>query len=117
MLVNTARNYYLGKEGCKRLNCAQAVICAFKEKYNLDEDIVGSFDAYGGGRAPEGVCGAYYAVKYIMEKGIMAGRVSEFEQYFIEHAGAVKCIEIKSAKKLSCVGCVERSSEFLAKNE
>ena len=35
------------------------------------------------------------------------------EKYFIEQAGAVKCYEIRTCKKLSCLGCVEKGAAFL----
>jgi len=112
MPVNTAKNHYLGKEGCKRMNCAQSVICAFKDKFGLNEEVIEAFRAYGGGRAPDGLCGAYYAAKYLLHKD-SEEKACELENYFLEQAGAVKCHEIRGAKKLSCLGCVEKSSEFL----
>jgi hypothetical protein len=59
MPVNTAKNHYLGKEGCKRMNCAQSVINAFKEKFDLKKETIELFKVYGAGRAPEGLCGAF----------------------------------------------------------
>lgn len=117
MPVKTAKNYYLGEEGCKRMNCAQAVLCAFKEKFDVSEDMIESFKAYGGGRAPEGVCGAFYAAKHILEKSGAQEKVSELEKCFAEQAGAVKCHEIRQCKKLPCLGCVEKCSELLEKYE
>ena len=115
MPVNTAKNHYLGKEGCKRMNCAQSVISAFKEKFDLSEETIELFRPYGTGRAPDGLCGAFYAAKYILEKNDAEVKASELENYFLEQAGAVKCHEIRVGKKLSCIGCVEKSSEFLEK--
>ncbi|MCX7710908.1 MAG: C-GCAxxG-C-C family protein [Clostridia bacterium] len=114
MPVKTAVNNYLGQAGCKRMNCAQAVISAFQEKYELDEDTVELFRAYGGGRAPGGVCGAFYAVKYILEHCGDAKRIAELEQYFSGCAGSLKCNDIRQARTLSCVECVEKCSEYLA---
>lgn len=96
------------------MNCAQSVLSAFKEKFNLDDDLVDSFKAYGGGRAPAGLCGAYYAVKFIVDRHDKE-KAEKLEQYFLEHAGALECSHIKQLRKLSCVGCVEKSSEFLEK--
>lgn len=113
MPVNTAKNYYLGKEGCKRMNCAQSVICAFKERFSLDESAVELFKLYGGGNAPGGLCGAFYAAKYVLENGADKQKTSELEKFFLEQAGSIKCREIRGVRKLSCLGCVEKSSEFL----
>lgn len=113
MAVNRAKNHFLGKEGCKRMNCAQAVIYAFKDKFDIDEDIIEKFKIYGSGRAPEGVCGAYYAAKHILESEAIT-KVNELEEYFMQQAGALSCRDVRSLKRLSCIKCVERSSEFLA---
>lgn len=112
MPINIAKNSYLGKEGITRMNCAQAVINAFKEKYDIDDDILEEFKSYGSGKAPEGMCGAYYATKYLLEKSD-PDKSAEFEQYFTDQAGSVKCHDIKANKKLSCLGCVEKSAEYL----
>ncbi|HEX2924928.1 MAG TPA: C-GCAxxG-C-C family (seleno)protein [Ruminiclostridium sp.] len=108
-----AKNNYIGVNG-SRMNCAQAVLSAFQEKYNIEDNLVEAFQKYGGGKAPEGLCGAYYAVKYILSN-YDKEKVADLEQYFLENAGALECSNIKGLKKLSCVGCVEKSSEFLEK--
>lgn len=109
-----AKNNYIGRGGCQRMNCAQSVLSAFKEEFNISDELVARFGSYGGGRAPEGLCGAYYAVKYILSKE-NPQRLEELEKHFLNHAGALQCSNIKGLKKLSCVGCVEKSSEFLEK--
>lgn len=126
MSVEKARSHYLGQEGLKRTNCAQAVGCAFKDEYNLSDDVIESSKAYGGGRAPDGLCGAYYVAKLILEKDVIGKKniieekdiiekIGDFEKKFIEHAGSTKCHEIRQSKKLSCLGCVEKCSEYLEK--
>ncbi|MDP4182713.1 MAG: C-GCAxxG-C-C family (seleno)protein [Bacillota bacterium] len=112
MSVIKAKNNYIGQGGCVRMNCAQSVVSAFKDKFNLDDELVESFRAFGGGRAPAGVCGAYYAVKSIIER-VDKDKADELKKYFLDHAGALECSNIRGLKKLSCVGCVEKSSEFL----
>ncbi len=111
-----AKNNYLGQEGCQKMNCAQAVLSAFKDDFNIEEGIVEAFKNYGGGRAPDGLCGALYAVKYIMSKQQDKEKLEQLEKYFLENAGALECKQIRGLRKLSCVGCVEKSSEFLEKN-
>lgn len=109
-----AKNNYTGQSGCSRMNCAQAVLSAFREDFDIDESMVDTFKGYGGGRAPGGLCGAYYAVRYILDEKDPS-RLEELEKHFLEHAGALECRNIRGLKKLSCVGCVEKSSEFLEK--
>jgi hypothetical protein len=113
MSVNKALDYYLGKVGGERLNCAQAIIKAFETEFGLDEDVVGMFALYGRGRAPEGLCGAFYAVKYLGEKNLFGNKVAELERQFIGQAGSVKCKEIKEAKLFSCLDCVKKCAQFL----
>ncbi|MCX7920574.1 MAG: C-GCAxxG-C-C family protein [Clostridia bacterium] len=114
MAVEKARSYYLGQNGYRRVNCAQAVVSAFKEHFNISDDMLETFRSFGGGNAPEGVCGAYYAVRCMLENNNKE-MIKDFEKYFLDSAGAVKCTEVKANKKLSCVGCVEKSAEFVAK--
>ncbi|PYG89070.1 broad specificity phosphatase PhoE [Ruminiclostridium sufflavum DSM 19573] len=113
--VEIAEDCFLGKEGCRRMNCAQAVICAFKEEFEIDEKVIEDFRKMGGGNAPDGLCGAYYAASYVLHEKGAEDKAYELENYFSEYAGSVKCKEIKEGRKLSCTGCVVRSSEFLAK--
>ena len=113
MSVNAAINHFLGRDGYKRLNCAQSVIKAFEKKFQLDETVVELFALYGKGKAPDGLCGSYYAVKYLCENNPTIKNFAEFHKLFLEAAGSIKCSEIKDAKKLSCLGCVEKCAEFL----
>lgn len=112
MAVEKAKSYYLGQNGYKRMNCAQSIISVFMEDNPQKESLIEAFGRYGGGNAPEGLCGAFYAAKYILENNYNMKR-DDFERYFMEHTGALKCHEIKGLRKLSCVGCVEKSAEFL----
>ena len=114
MHVKIAKNHYLGQEGAKRLNCAQSIISAFKDKYDFDEKIIDSFWQFGSGRAPDGQCGAYYAAKYILENKRADIKTDKLDQYFIEQAGSLVCHDIRKSKKLSCARCVEKSAEFIA---
>ena len=107
MPVNTAKSHYLGKDGFARMNCAQAV--------GLSQEVIELFRAYGGGRAPDGLCGALYAAMYILKNKNAGEKSAELEKFFLEQAGALKCHEVRTCRKLSCLGCVEKSSEFIDK--
>jgi hypothetical protein len=39
----------------------------------------------------------------------------EFENFFKEKAGSLKCAEIRGLKKLSCLGCIEAAAGFVAR--
>jgi hypothetical protein len=112
MSIELALNYYLGKNGCK-LNCAQSIIKAFKEQFKVEADVIEQFGFYGKGNAPEGLCGALYAVKYLSEKNPNIINFAEFQESFQGQAGAIKCREIKAARRFSCLDCIEKCAEFL----
>jgi len=97
-----------------KLNCAQKVLAAFKDKFDADEKTLAKFAYFGSGNAPEGLCGAYYAAKYLIEEKQPA-KLEELETFFRNAAGSLKCKEIRQMKKLSCSGCVEKAAEFLAR--
>jgi len=87
-----------------KLNCAQAVLKFCESHERISPEIISEFQAHGGGRAPEGVCGALHAVKFIhddSEKNI------DFEKEFIAAAGSTICREIRREGKLSCADCVD----------
>lgn len=111
--VDIAKNYYLGREQGQRMNCAQSVICAFKNELQIDKDIVEKFRSCGGGNAPDGLCGAYYAAKYILQNRCADEELPKLEEYFSSFSGSTKCREIREGRKLSCIGCIEKSSEFI----
>ncbi len=116
MSVAKAKAYYTDRSGPKKLNCAQAVIAAFREKFGLDENAVNLFASFGSGKAPEGECGALYAAKFILN-GNHRDKLEECRNVFMSKAGSVKCKEARQLKKLPCVGCVETMAEFLDKVE
>ncbi|MFC1511000.1 C-GCAxxG-C-C family (seleno)protein [Candidatus Margulisiibacteriota bacterium] len=109
MAKNKAGKHFLGQDGHKRLNCAEAIIEAFKGKLSTDEQ---ALLCKGGGRSPEGLCGAYCSAKHLLQKNC-PDKVKEFTKSFIEQAGSLNCQEIRSGKKLSCLGCVEKAAEFV----
>jgi hypothetical protein len=110
MSIEKARDHYLGKNGVQKANCAQSVIYAFKEKYDLPQQLVADMASCGGGRAPDGVCGALYAATKV------AGDARQkCEEALSIKAGSIKCREIRSLGKLSCVGCVETIAGSLDK--
>jgi hypothetical protein len=112
-LVRKSKKYYLGLDGYKKENCANSVLYAFKDVIDPCIDI-GVCDNFSGGRAPQGVCGAFYTAKTILESSNNKDKINELEKSFIDKAGSLKCKEIRANNKLSCLGCVENSSEFLS---
>lgn len=112
MSKEKAKNNFLGKD-TKRLNCYQAVLEAFKEKFNISDEEIEQGLAFGGGKAPDGLCGAVYAVKMALEKNDKYD-FNDFASSFLFDNGALRCSELKNLKK-SCLLCVEESAKYLEK--
>lgn len=109
-MKETAKAYFLGKKGPRRLNCAQSVAETFRERFPLEEKTTVLLSACGGGMAPQGYCGAFYAAKCILDHHF-PHRSGESMEKLASSAGSLKCREIKALKKLPCVGCVEKAAE------
>ncbi len=107
MSTEKAKEYFLGKLGREKLNCGQAILKAFQEKFSVSNEVILQFKAYGAGKAPEGYCGAFYAAKVILEKRFPE-KFKDTENELIAHAGSTKCKEIRALRKLSCLGCIEK---------
>lgn len=108
MPIEKAKKHFLGKEGHEKLDCAQSILKAFA---HLDPEMKENL-CQGSGRAPGGECGAYCAAKSLLAKKC-PGKLKEFEGHFRKLAGSLKCDEIRKLRKLSCLGCVEKSAQFL----
>ncbi|MFA5159466.1 MAG: C-GCAxxG-C-C family (seleno)protein [Candidatus Omnitrophota bacterium] len=111
-MKETAKAYFLGKKGPRRLNCAQSVAETFREQFPLEEKITMLLSACGGGMAPEGYCGAFYAAKCLLDRHF-PNRTQAGMAQLHSVAGSLKCREIKTLKKLLCVGCVEKAAEVV----
>jgi hypothetical protein len=94
----------------ENLNCAQSVLKGFQNELNIEQSKIDDFRAFGGGRAPEGVCGALFAAEILLlERG-----KSSVKAEFAKQAGDITCYEIKKNAKTSCIQCVKIADEFLA---
>lgn len=94
----------------QNLNCAQSVLAAYQEATGDTSTALEPFRAHGGGRAPEGICGAIYAACQLRPEAA-EGMKADFQA----HTGALGCRELK-AKGISCKACVELAAELLEKN-
>ncbi len=112
MRKEEARDHYLGREGRKKLNCAQAIIKACHGLFGGAAPDVDAFASCGGGRAPEGLCGAYYAARYLIDEKDPA-LAARLEREFAAAAGSLKCKEIRALRRLTCLGCVEKAADIL----
>ena len=113
MPIIKAKNHFLGLSDHKRMNCAQAIVAAFAKEYNIDETTVEDFKHFGGGRAPDGLCGAYFAARHILRQ-YHSDKEKDFEDHFKSSCGSDICREIKVKHKVSCLVCVEKCAEYLS---
>ncbi len=112
MSVEKAKTYYTNADKNSKLNCCQAVVAAFAEKFSVGADTIAQFSAYGGGKAPGGLCGAYYAARFILERK-QGDKADQCESEFLSKAGATTCKEIRRLKRLTCLGCVQAAAECI----
>ena len=79
----------------ERLNCAQAILTAWKDECGVSEEMIQNFKQFGGGKAPEGTCGALYAAEYLVQK-------------------QDACRSIRANGTASCQRCVEIADELMS---
>lgn len=114
MSLEKAKDHYLGRNGMLRKNCCESVAHAFQHEIPLPPEELENYSGFGGGRAPEGYCGAVYAAKRLLEVS-GSDKVVTLHEIFKEIAGSVKCREIKALRKISCLECVQRAAETVEK--
>lgn len=110
MSVEKAKNNFLGKSG-KRLNCYQSILDAFQDKFKIPEQEIDDGKIFGSGQAPDGFCGALYAVKVILEKN--NGDITELMTDFMIENGGFRCADIRSARQTNCIECIEKAALYL----
>ena len=87
-------------------NCAQTVCAAFGR-----EDLLEDMKACGGGRAPEGTCGALYGAMQVAPE-----LADVLKADFCAATGATECNKLKSECRVPCQTCVQTASELLVKH-
>ena len=108
-MKQTALQYYLGKKG----NCAQAVTYALSLKGLASSECIPEMRAYGGGRAPEKMCGALFAAVRVAPNSEMAQQIQD---HFAEASGGVlACPQVRAAGRLKCADCVATAAELAEK--
>lgn len=95
----------------ENLNCAQAILKGFQKEFGITNQEITAFQAWGGGRADGGLCGALFAAERLL---IQIGKESVIDE-FREKAGGIHCCEIKD-KKYSCAEFVKMADELIEKH-
>ncbi len=114
MIKERAVNHFTGKKGYSRLNCAQTILEIFKDRVDFISDkTVSDFKKMGVGKAPGGECGMVYAAKYILENSGKSENIEEFEKFFTDQAGSLKCSDIRKKKRDFCNLCIQETACYL----
>jgi hypothetical protein len=88
----------------KTHNCAQAVAAGCGR-----EDLLDVLKANGGGKSPEGRCGALYAALLMSPEETH----DTLKAAFRNKAGSEFCKEIRAAGKTPCARCVEIAADLV----
>jgi len=95
----------------RQFNCAQSVLCAFRQEHGVSDERMAEARGHGGGRAEGGRCGALHAALQLT--GDAAAR-DALRKGFTAKAGSEQCREIRKAKTLTCEQCVQLAATLLA---
>lgn len=85
-------------------NCAQSVACGL----GRDELYAPLAECGGGGKAPNGRCGALHAAMLIAGEN----RADELRRRFVSALGAETCAELKRSLAVPCAKCVETAAQL-----
>lgn len=95
--------------GVERYNCCQAVLKTFQKCYEVSDEIILDAKRFGGGRAPDNICGALHAL-YLLAPA----QEDALTRVFQKEVGSHFCSDIRSKKLLSCRSCVGVASAIFA---
>jgi hypothetical protein len=90
------------------LNCAQSVLYAY-QKVSGDTSIpIADMKRFGGGRAPDGLCGALHAACSVVPE-----KSEQLKTSFAAVTGSMFCRELRKANEHPCEVCVTTSANLL----
>ena len=90
----------------RKHNCAQATACGLGH-----DELYAQLAACGGGKAPEGRCGALHAAMLIAGEA----RAEQIRKSFVAELGAETCAELKRSLGIPCAKCVETAVKLAEK--
>jgi hypothetical protein len=96
------------RQAPQRLNCAQAVLHAFQEATGKTNFALADFKPLGGGRAPDGLCGALHAAC-----AVVPDKAERLKSRFAARLGSVFCRELRAARRHPCEVCVSHAADLL----
>jgi hypothetical protein len=108
-----AYDAFFGKNGLKRVNCAQAFATAFFGLYDIDTNTIRELKKMGVGKAPEGQCGIYFFGQELLSKSGKKEFQKDFENFFYGFAQSLSCKELRKHKIPYCAQCLKDSVAFV----
>lgn len=96
------------RQAPQRLNCAQSVLHAFREVTGETTFALADFKPLGGGRAPDGLCGALHAAC-----AVVPDKAELLKSRFAARLGSVFCRELRAARQHPCEVCVGHATDLL----
>ena len=91
-----------------RWNCAQAVLHACQETGKAQHLAIEDFRQSGGGKAPQGECGALFAACQAAPE-----KADEIREAFLSQNGATTCHDLKKIHRVPCEQSVGSASAIL----
>ncbi|PID89321.1 MAG: redox-active protein [Bacteroidia bacterium] len=92
-------------------NCAQAVVKACQQDFNISDDEIENYRQCGGGRAENNYCGAFYAGLQLLKNRPEQQHL--FAEKFTTIATTGVCTRREHNRKLSCVELVELAGSLI----
>jgi hypothetical protein len=108
---NRLNSYHYFHAQPENLNCAQAILKGFQKEFEISNQEIEEYRAWGGGRAEGGMCGALFAAERLLRQ---IGKESVIED-FRQKTGSVLCADIK-AKQFTCAEYVRIADELVEKS-
>jgi len=92
----------------RKLNCTQSVLKGMQELLSVPDETIASARMFGGGRAPQGHCGALHAALSVAPDDKSREKI---RSRFASEAGSAICREIRRTRKTPCVECVRIAAQ------
>jgi len=92
-------------------NCTQSIMKSFQEENKFNDELIMDNSRMGGGRAPEGQCGAYYAARLVLKDN--TDHQTQLDTAFLKEMKSVYCRDIRPNKIVPCQQIVKLTAEFI----
>jgi hypothetical protein len=107
---NLMKNHALAvfRKPPKQCNCAQSVLHAWREVTGDVSIALAALKSFGGGRAPDGLCGALHAACLVAPT-----RAEALKSAFAARLGSLHCKQLRAIGIYPCEICVAQAAELL----